>query len=301
MTCFHPLKAYRSSQVGESGKRAVTFNPVKAYVEGSSFMLPCGQCTGCRADRAFQWSMRVAHEAKLYDSNLFLSLTYDEQHVPQDFSVKLRDYQLFIKRVRKHFGRSVRFVGCGEYGDTTFRPHYHFGIFNLDFSDKRQVGTRGGYPIYRSEILAELWPFGSHEIGRLTHESGGYIARYVFKKMTGERADSHYLRVSPIDGALHRVAPEFFTMSRRPGLGMGWFNRFASDAFPSDFLVVDGRKVRPPQFYLSKMDEGTQEAIKRRRKARAVQPAQRANSTSERLAVRKEVFEARVKRLSRPL
>lgn len=318
MTCFHPLKAYRSAQVGERGKRLITFNPVKAYVEGSSFRLPCGQCTGCRADRAFQWAMRFGHEASLYESNLFCSLTYDNQHVPQDFSVKLRDYQLVVKRMRKHFGRSIRFGGCGEYGDTTGRPHYHFGFFNLDFADKKRVGERGGYPIYRSETLSALWPFGSHEIGKLTHESGGYIARYVFKKMTGERADSHYLRVSPVDGELHRVSPEFFTMSRRPGLGMAWFERFRSDAFPmetvirdgekimrpaggADFLIVDGRKVRPPQFYLSKLDQGSQEAIKRARKARSVQPAQRANSTPERLAVREEVHLARLQRLVREL
>lgn len=301
MACFHPLKGYRSSEVNpETGKRGITFNPTKRYVEGSSLLLPCGQCVGCRADRALQWSMRFGHEAKLYESNLFLSLTYDNQHVPQDYSVKLDHYQKFMKRLRKRFGRK-RFGGCGEYGDYNLRPHYHLGVFDLDLADKRQVAMRGNYPVFTSETLRELWPFGSHEIGRFTHEAGGYIARYIFKKMTGEKADEHYRRVSPIDGQVYQVAPEFFTMSRRPGIGQGWLEQFAGDAFPSDFVIVDGRKVRPATFYLSKQDEALQERIKRARKARAVKPEQKANSTPERLAVREQVQLERMKRLKRQL
>ena len=96
--------------------------------------------------------------------------------------------------------------------------------------------------------------------------AGALVARYCLKKFTGKGADDHYSRVSPIDGQVHRVEPEFALMSRRPGLGTTWFEKFASDAFPSDFLIVDGRKVRPPGFYLRKLDEAAQQPIKRSRK-----------------------------------
>lgn len=302
MTCFHPLKAYRSREVNpETGKRLITFNPTKVYVEGSSLLLPCGQCSGCRSGRALEWSIRIGHEAKLHDESCFVTLTYDNQHVPKDYSVKLLDYQNFMKRLRSRCGAKVRFAGCGEYGETTFRPHYHLGLLGLDFADKRRVGKRGEHFVYTSEALRELWPFGDHEIGSLTPESGGYIARYIFKKMTGEKADSYYRRVSPVDGETYQVSPEFFTMSRRPGLGQAWFDRFATDAFPSDFLVVNGRKMRPPQFYLGKLSEDEQQVIKRRRKAFSVQPERRVDNTPERLAVREVCHTERLKRLSRPL
>lgn len=302
MTCFHPLKAYRSAEVNPStGKRGITFNGSKALIEGGHLRLPCGQCSGCRIDRSREWALRCSHEAATSSASCFVTLTYDQQHVPTDFSVKLRDWQLFMKRLRKRFGAGVRFFGCGEYGDQTARPHYHALLFGLDFPDKTYWCKRGDHRVYTSEALEEVWGMGQCEVGSVTPASAGYVARYCTKKITGARADDHYSRVSPIDGQTYRVAPEFATMSLRPGLGLEWFARYGGDAFPSDFVVSDGRKVRPPGYYLRKLDEPGQEAIKRLRKRRAAQPAARWNSTSERLRVREEIHALRMKRLVRPL
>ena len=91
MTCFSPLTGYRSLAADPlTGKHGIVFNPTKALIEGSSFKLPCGQCSGCRAGRAKEWSIRCAHEAKMHDRNCFLTLTYDDQNVPQDYSVRKR-------------------------------------------------------------------------------------------------------------------------------------------------------------------------------------------------------------------
>ena len=144
----------------------------------------------------------------MHDRNCFLTLTYDDQNVPQDYSVRKREWQLLMKRVRKFAGSGVRFFGCGEYGDRGGRPHYHGLLFGLDFEDKKLWSVRDGYRVYKSDQLEKLWPFGMSEIGSVTPESAGYVARYCLKKFTGKGADDHYSRVSPIDGQVHRVEPE---------------------------------------------------------------------------------------------
>lgn len=322
MACWVPLKGYRSKEVTSGGKHALTFNPMDA-LSGSEVKVPCGQCSGCRADRASDWATRCSHEAKMHERNCFLTLTYDDEHVPADYSVRKRDLQLFNKRLREKFGAGIKHFGCGEYGDRNGRPHYHEALFNFDFPDKKHWrDSDSGYRIWRSELLEQLWPNGLSEIGSVTHESGGYIAKYCFKKVNGDGADAHYWRVSPVDGQFHRVEPEFMLCSLKPALGKAWFDKFSTDAFPSDFVVVDGRRARPPQYYLRQLEKleaakrsaeapagkvlrtasaGEDVRIRRGRKARAVTPAARANSTEERLAVREEVQALREKRLVRSL
>lgn len=301
MTCYHPLKAYRSQEINpETGRYGLTFSATKALVEGSFVTVPCGRCIGCRVDRSRQWAMRCLHEAKMHDQNCFVTLTYDDQSVPIDYSVKIRDWQLFMKRLRKRIGHNrVRFFAAGEYGDRLLRPHYHALLFGYDFPDKVLYTTRRKLEVYRSPLLAEVWPYGLHEIGSVTFQSAAYTARYCIKKVGGSAADEHYNRVSPVDGRCYRVSPEFAVMSRRPGIGTSWFERFKTDAFPSDYLIVDGKKVKPPKFYLDKLEEEEAKPVKRERKAFAV--ANRDNNTKERLAVREEVQSLRAKRLNRTL
>lgn len=306
MTCFHPLKAFRSTERNQAtGRYGLTFNPIKALNSAMPISVPCGQCIGCRLDKAQAWAARCHHEAQMHDHNCFITLTYDDQHVPQSYSVELRHWQLFMYRLRKHFGLTkVRFLACGEYGDRTLRPHYHALLFGVDFHEDRVLlRTRGREKlrVYTSPDLAKLWPLGSHEIGTVSYKSAGYVARYAMKKVLGDQVtkDNHYNRRSPIDGNMYRVAPEFCVMSRRPGLGTSWFEKFKTDAFPSDFLIVEGRRIRVPPFYLKKLKDDEQHPIKRARKRAALK--HRDNNTKARLAVREEVQSLRAKRLLRTL
>lgn len=323
MGCFRPLSGYRTEAINpDTGRRGLTFNPLKAANSALPLMLPCGQCNGCRYDKAASWAIRLGHEAQLHERSSFITLTYSDENVPQDYSVKKRDWQLFMKRVRKEFGSGIRFFGCGEYGDKGGRPHYHGLLFGLDFAgDRKPWAKRDGHQVWRSEALEALWPFGQSELGSVTPSSAGYVARYCIKKMTGPKADDRYFRVSPIDGQSYRVETEFATMSRRPGIGTEWFRRFAGDAFPSDFLIVDGRRKPVPSFYLRKLPDAKSvdpstvpegrllrelaapegEQIKRSRKLKAAAPAKKANRTKERLAVREEIHARKVERLVRPL
>lgn len=249
------------------------------------------------------------HEAQMHPENSFVTLTFDDEHIPANYSVSVRDVQLFNKRLRKSLPQKIRFFACGEYGDLTLRPHYHLLIFNHSFPDRKLHAVRDGNRYYKSDALNALWPYGQlNEVTDVTYKSAAYVARYNLKKVNGDRADDHYTRVSPIDGNVYRVAPEFLIMSRRPGIGSTWFDKFGNDAFPSDFLIFEGRKHKPPKFYLDRLPEGhalvptrevTQHKIKRARVSHARK--HRSDSTRERLAVREAVQQARLSRLKRQL
>ena len=120
---------------------------------------------------------------------LFFTLTYDDEHVPADYSVKLRDWQLFLKRTRKRArGQGSALRRRREYGELGLRPHYHGLFFNYDFPDKKLLRKRNGHPVYSSELLSELWENkGSTELGSVTHASAAYVARYSMKE--GDRQE----------------------------------------------------------------------------------------------------------------
>lgn len=146
--------------------------------------LPCGQCVGCRLERSRQWALRCVHEASLHDSNLFVTLTYDDEHLPEFNSLYYPDFQKFMKRLRKKFSReNIRFYMCGEYGETTLRPHYHVILFNFDLPDRRLYRrSHSGDHLFTSEILTKIWGKGFCPFGNVTFQSAAYTARYIMKK-----------------------------------------------------------------------------------------------------------------------
>lgn len=302
MTCYHPLKAYKSTERNPAtGKYGITFNPHNALVQGSHLSLPCGQCIGCKIDKSKQWAVRLMHERKMHPASSFITLTYSDQHVPQSYSLNKEDWQNFMKRLRDKVGYNcIRFYMCGEYGPTGGRPHYHALIFGHDFPDKLYYRNNdNGDRVYQSPTLNKVWGKSDRpcDIGEVTYQSAAYCARYVVKKARNE--PECYYRRSPIDGNFYNVLPEFSLMSLKPGIGTSWFNRYSSDAFPSDFLIIDGKKHPVPRFYLNKLQEDDQTPIKRARKRKAL--ANKSNSTKARLAIREEVQSLRAKRLLRKL
>lgn len=281
--------------------------------------LPCGQCIGCRIRRSQDWATRMVHESKCHEETSFLTLTYTDQHLPDDLCVSVRALQLFFKRLRKDLGdKKVRFFASGEYGEKRFRPHYHIMLFGHAFLEDRKLWRRsiGGLPVYRSARLERLWPFGFSEVGTFSPQSAGYVARYCIKKITGEPAREYYMRVHPLTGELCRVAPEFAVMSRRPGIGADWFQRYRSDFFPKDEAVVNGKKVPVPAYYeklwqrhVEASDDGSNLVprddlffIKAARKLKARKKiAVSHDTTPERMAVREECLHLRVESLKRDL
>lgn len=300
MGCEFPVKAYRSAELGPTGKRLITFNPLKAVNSTSWMQFPCNTCMGCRLEKARQWAVRMRHESKLYDQNCFITLTYNNESCPIDYSLKLQHWQLFMKRLRKSVPQRLRFFACGEYGEQNLRPHYHAVIFNHDFPDKKLYGyNKQGDPIYVSEQLLSVWQNQGHVTTQdVTFKSCSYVARYVTKKQNGAAALAYYYRQSPLDLQHYLVGPEFAVMSRRPGIGSSYVEKYKSDFFPSGFIIVDGRKQAVPQFYLNKLSEEEKETLKRGRQHRSIWDEE--NSMQRKMA-RSAVLAARVSTLKREL
>lgn len=295
MACFYPLTGYRP----RSGTKLV-FNSRDGY-EDRPVVVPCGQCTGCRLERSRVWAVRCMHEASLYDNNAFITLTYSDSNVPYGNTLVKSDFQKFMKKLRFHYGDGIRFFHCGEYGEKTSRPHYHALIFNFDFDDRKPwKQNSNGDTVFVSEKLEDLWGLGMTSVGDVTFESAAYVARYIMKKVTGHRAESHYEWISDYGEVVNRQ-PEYVTMSRRPGIGKGWIDLFGnSDVFPHDRVIMNGAKFRPPRFYdgiYELAHPQDYQRVKARRKAKAAKHAD--NNTPDRLKVREECLDARVKSLKR--
>jgi len=256
--------------------------------------LPCSQCVGCRLERSRQWAMRCMHESQLHESSVFVTLTYDDKHLCP--SLNYRDFQLFMKRLRKKFSKA-RFYMCGEYGEKYKRPHFHACLFGVGFSDAVPWSkSPSGELLYRSPTLEALWPHGFSSFGSVTFESAAYVARYVMKKVTGQLASAHYSSLDPITGELISLTPEFNRMSLKPGIGAEWFRRYKSDVYNFDYVVVNGVKSKPPRYYdklLSGTDPDTFEALELSRYLK-VTPEVVADGSSARLAVREQVTRARL-------
>ncbi len=297
MPCYKPLSGVR-----QSGGRISFRRPPWPGEEGVT--VSCGQCIGCRLERSRQWAVRCVHEAQMHESNSFITLTYDEANLPENRSLDVAHWQDFAKRVRHSLG-PFRFFHCGEYGDNGGepggRPHLHSAVFGLDFRDDRRLWkTQRGNRLYVSDRLTGLWGKGFAVIGNLTWESAAYVARYVVKKQTGPPAKEFYEYVDEATGEVHDRKPPYTTMSRRPGIGKPWLEKFNTDVYPSDQVVLNGREFRPPRYYdneLAKEDPELLEQLKESRVENAEKHAE--NNTPDRLAVRRKVQEARLALLKR--
>lgn len=211
------------------------------------------------------------HEASMHDENCFVTQTYAPEHLPPYGSLRKRDFQLFMKRLRKEIApRKVRYFHAGEYGDDSLRPHYHTLFFGWSFPDKFFWSLRNGHVVFRSAVLERLWPYGHSEIGSVTSQSAAYVAQYCQKKLNGVEADQLYKRLDPESGELVEVEPEYGTMSRRPGIGSTWYEKYSKEVSVNDSVVANGKEMRPPKYYdaLAEMrDPEFVAEVKRRRKA----------------------------------
>lgn len=293
MTCYHPIPAYQDREPNANGRRPLNFRERTAR----PVTVACGNCIGCRLERSRQWALRLQHENQLHELSSFITFTYSPENEPEGRTLVKAHFQNFMKRLRKAHKAPIRFFMCGEYGETTQRPHYHALLFGIDFADKKPHSiTPSGEKTYTSETLENHWGLGHCLIGSVTPESINYVSSYILKKVTGEQADDHYTTVNLDTGELYRRLPPYITMSNRPGIGHDWFARYASDVFPSDNAIDRGKALGVPRYYtklhLRKSPE-IEDALKATRKRKAL--AQRSNNSPERLAVRKAVKTAQLK------
>lgn len=314
MPCYSPLKGFRDAETG-----GLIFSRPAGAPE---MEVACGSCLGCRLDRSSMWASRIMHEAEMHaddHGSSFITLTYDDAHVPPDFSLRKPDFQKFMKRLRKANKHKIRFYHCGEYGSicrhgwpvplcdycNTGRPHYHAIIFNHTWTDLREIGTNdNGDTLFTSPSLEATWGMGLVQVGPVNHNTAAYVARYILKKITGAQADDHYQHVDPITGEVTYVHPEYNTMSRKPGIGYSWFMKNHSDCIPWDETPVPGKGVIPgvPRYYmdqLAKTDPETYDQLKEKRRNDRMEAWE--DNTSDRLITKSKVKIAQIKQLKRSL
>lgn len=245
MDCQNPMLAVR---VGDQYRFIGSVNDSSAKnrkylydTTGKFIVLPCGQCMACRLNKSRDWATRCVLESKMHEQNCFITLTYDDEHLPKDYGLQKQDFTNFIKRLRKNTGAKIRYYAAGEYGDLYSRPHYHACIFGWKPDDLVLYSVRNGVNLYLSETLLKAWQYqGYVTVGDVTFESAAYVARYVTKKITGDRAAEHY----------QGRQAEYTVMSRRPGIGAEFFEKYSTDIYGKDFIVIrDQIKCKPPRYF----------------------------------------------------
>lgn len=273
----------------------------KASGSSRSLWIPCGQCMECRKTYANQIAVRCVHEAKMHDVSSFITLTYRPECLESP-SLIYRDFQMFCRRVRERV-RPFRFYMCGEYGETTRRPHFHACIFGIGFEDRYPWRmSSAGFQLYRSDLLESLWTSGSAEVGELSIQSARYVAGYVSKKITGDRAEDHYISLNPLTGECWPLVPEFSRSSNRPGIGATWFQKYGEAQYVRDGVVIDGKVVKMPRYYDKLMERINPKKLGRVKRARLVAArAFKADQTPDRLRVREECSRQKVNRFKRDM
>lgn len=176
--------------------------------------VPCGKCEACLARRARDWMIRLREEMKDSSYACFVTLTYDDEHLPRedrkvyDWMIdqevifkdvpvhRVRDCQLFLKRLRKdNPDVKIRYFLVSEFGPKTLRPHYHVIIFNLS----RERCNKA--------YISSKWKNGFVEVSKVTEGRIAYVTKYCFGSTT-----------------LPYWLPKNFTkMSLKPAIGYKWY------------------------------------------------------------------------------
>lgn len=253
MACYHPvLCGVKNNRRGQPrwGNNA--------YL---GMLVGCGHCLGCRSDQARDWSLRLSHEAQMHDSNWFITLTYDNERIPENGSLSPKDLRRFFKTMRRNESGPFSYYAVGEYGGRTKRPHYHAVLCGIDFLDRYRLPDRDGNPVWQSETLASYWPHGISDFSLVTRGSASYVAGYVQKKIHKKANPDAYVRVDDETGELFDIHEEFARMSRRPAIGKRWIRKFWRDVYPRDKVIIDGKEYPPPRYYDRWMEQNHPEVL----------------------------------------
>lgn len=245
------------------------------------------------------------NEASLNDANQFVTLTYDEDNLPDKGDLNQKDMQKFFKRLRKEFqSKKLRYVYSAEYGGEKSRPHYHTVIFGLALADLIiEDSNNRGEPLYGSKTLDRIWTHGHCIVGKVTHQSCGYVAGYMLKDINGDYDNRNQYETLNIEtGEITPRKRPFARYSNRPGIGKKWFDQYWSDCFPHDYVVVNGTKRPVPEYYfklLKKRDPDMHAEVLEKREKALITPQNRWNSTPDRLTVRETCIKAKISNYKR--
>ena len=217
--------------------------------------VPCGCCSECLKDRSRQWALRILKEAEQYENNYFITLTYNDDNLPQDRNLIKNEISQFNKKLKIYLSRqniqsTFRCYGVGEYGSQTARPHYHVIYFNLEIPDLKfyKIGESGEL-YFTSEFLEKVWNKGFVVIGSVDVGSASYVARYCDKKRLLSKTERQELEKKGI-------VPEFSVMSRRPGIGANYLDVIENNIKNGVYTIpIKENNYSLPLYYSKKIKE----------------------------------------------
>lgn len=197
----------------------------------------CKKCLACRITIRKEWSLRLLTELHYYkDNSLFCTLTYDDEHCP--LSLNKREIQLFNKRLRQSVRpNKYKFFMCGEYGDKTFRPHYHFLFFGINMS--------------HIDIIMSIWDKCDWSNYHIRNKSFDYVANhnieyvsgYIHSKLSGP--DLYYQYIE------QNLEPPFRLSSKH--LGMQYIEDNKEQLIEDKSIRRNGHDVPLPEYYRKKL------------------------------------------------
>lgn len=276
MSCYHPrLMVPTGKFYSKTGKPIYEFikepedrTYLEAY-ENGVIRVPCGKCLGCRLDYSRQWADRMMLELQTAGKAVFVTLTYDNEHIPIYFdgddpvgyTVYKKDCQDFMKNLRRDYDgkdghpyAKIRFYLTSEYGTITKRPHYHCILFGLGLDDFPLRVFKGmnefEQPFYDVPELKAAWPKGFVTVSEVSWATCAYVARYTLKKVFEDQVNTNGFEMG--------VDPEFSLMSRRPGIGADYLNLHDDCLDYQNISVKTGKgahKLFIPNYYLRKVKE----------------------------------------------
>lgn len=245
--------------------------------------IPCGKCWACQLNYSAEWATRIECECKKDDHNYFITFTYDNDHLPENGSLKPEHITTFIKSLRKHYERKgikgIKYFYCGEYGSTTGRPHYHMILMHCPLNLNEFYDTHidtNFQEHWKSKEINKWWDKGITDIAAATWSTAAYVARYCTKKIGTDQSQYE---------ALGRK-PEFIRMSN--GIGDSYYQENKEKIYEHDEIIMKTVKgntgsYKPPKAWDKKYKEENpghfREIQKERRKA-----AERSSKLSETLS-----------------
>lgn len=231
--CLFPNKARRNPEGGRP-----ILDP-----EGD-LPLPCGSCAECISARSVDWAVRSRHEISLHKENCFLTLTYDDEHLPSHICLK-EPFQRFIHYLRRSVKKKISYIVSHEYGSQFFRPHHHCLIFGWEPKNQKFLKkSKSGESLFTSDSVFRLWPHGFHSIGTANERSAYYIASYALK-------GKEHTIVLP-NGEIVNVR-DSFDCSKNPGIGLNFFKKNYKQ------LLNSGERL--PRYYQKKLAEFDLDAL----------------------------------------
>lgn len=226
---------------------------------GTSNEVPCSRCWNCLTRRADAWAFRILQEKKRSTSAHFVTLTYDDQHVPinpETMTITLDKEAIpkYMKRLRKLHEKvyklkpslrmKLKYYAVGEYGEDYERPHYHIILFNAI-----------------KELIPLSWAIdnkmiGLVDIGKKGVTAGG--ARYLCQYMLTGLNDNNQLRQKPFSLMSKNLGDNYITKAIKQ-----WHLEKTGKAVVTKegimktrdryYAIQDGYKIALPRYYRDKI------------------------------------------------